>query len=528
MSVRVLSVFVAGLCLFFNALGHAYADIGDRRAEAVSLVDLDPSGDTVLIDAEFSSVEIEFSLPIHITAQSAELTLAARPADDAQIPPTLTINGETLARSSNAAELELRFEIPGEILNAGANTLGIAYNMDPSGEAWLIDGRRSQIRIDYVVNGRIETLEAVELALAADFGRLERVQITASQPYQTLEALSAQAIAMRAQRVPLFTHADQAHDIAVRFDTQSQTASGPEIRLVVGDTPELVVTGRDADEAIAAARLFAARSFGSAGLRFTVSDALDAQTLSTDGTASIPGSSDLARFANDASVFGPNSAAHTAVVLAGIDDDTRTAAYSILSRAALASGGAWIYAWYGESTIVAPEGRHLLVIGPDAANDRAFMDMAPAELRAALRAANQVGSSRGGIRFAAAAYADGGDDSTAPYGVAAIFADVHNPDRWIATFTAGEGIAFSDAAQTLARSNLWDALEGRAAIWSARGVTPFDFDGNTEISMIERISTFEIGAREIAILLFILTTLFLMRGLWRRRQRVHAVSKDLQ
>ncbi|MEE2567345.1 hypothetical protein [Hyphobacterium marinum] len=531
MFVRVLGSVFAGILLFFSGLSLAFADMGDRRAEAVTLADIDPGRDTVLIDSDFPVSAITVRLPRHIQPHSALLTIAARPTDGERGELRLRVNGRDIDRDGLPGEPETRFQIDGDILQPGENEFELRVDTASDAGVWLVDGRRSQIRLDYSVAGAIETLDGIDLALSADFARLERIHIANSEQYPTLEVLSAQAVALRSGNVPIFAAADEAHDLAVSFDLAAiDGVTGPEIRLIPGARPELVITGRDAGETIAAARLFAARSFAGVGSVFDVAAALDAPQLGSGRAGMAAEPTDLSLFARHTAPFGAQAGARTAVVLAGLDGETRTAAYSILSRMALASDAAWIYAWYGPTAAAAPEGRHLLVIGPDAARDRDLMDAAPPELRAALRAAAQSGPSRPGLRFAAAAYADAGTGSGAPYGVAAIFADSRDGSRLIATFTAGEGAAFSQAAQSLTRSNLWDALEGRAAIWSPRGVTPFDFDtaGAGSLSIMDRLTGLELHPREAAVLLFSLALLFMLRGIWHRQRRIHSASKDLR
>jgi hypothetical protein len=127
------------------------------------------------------------------------------------------------------------------------------------------------------------------------------------------------------------------------------------------------------------------------------------------------------------------------------------------------------------------------------------------------------------MRLAAAAYADAGTAATGEgaelgVGVASLFRDRRNAERWIGTLTAPDIASFENAGRQLARSDLWSALEGRAAVWSARGVTPLDFSVAPP-TFAERAQEFALDhTRDAAFLLFGAALLMLLRGLLRRRR----------
>ena len=228
-------------------------------------------------------------------------------------------------------------------------------------------------------------------------------------------------------------------------------------------------------------------------------------------------------FASSALPFSADQGARTAVQLVASDAEARYGALSVLARASLTGGEAWLYAWYGDGTVEAPADHNLLVIGPDSTQFDAVDRNAPAELRAALRAAERSQGQRGLMRLAAAAYADDGDEiESVNIGVASLFEDRNHAGRWIATMTAPEPASFEAAGRSLARSDLWGALEGRAAVWSTRGVTPIDFRV-TAPTWQERLREFALDhTRDAAFVLFGLAFFMLMRGMWHRRRRVHA------
>ena len=89
------------------------------------------------------------------------------------------------------------------------------------------------------------------------------------------------------------------------------------------------------------------------------------------------------------------------------------------------------------------------------------------------------------------------------------------------SLTSPELSSFESASRSLARSNLWHALEGRAAVWSVRGVTALDYSV-TAPGLRERAQEFALDhTRDAAFMLFGIAFIMLIRGIWRRR-RVHA------
>ncbi|MCW5725715.1 MAG: hypothetical protein KIS81_12280 [Maricaulaceae bacterium] len=490
---------------------------------------LDAGADTLVLARGRETADIRFTLPANITAREVRLVLAARPVEHGAGALELRVNGALAGAASDAPRGGL--VIDAGLLRPGENILTLS--LASADGAWIVDGRRSRLRLGFESARPLASLDEFETALAADFGGPRRISIDAGgHPDRlALEALAAQGTALRAGRTPLF--GTTGADLRIRFDSNAGAAQrGPSVRLVQPETPdgivEILITGRDAGETMAAARLFAARAFTGAGDSFDIAQALRAPSLGreADDSAAVSG---LRGFAASAAPFGRNRGAAAAVAMAADDRIERDAGLSVLARAALATGEAWIYAWYGEHASNAPPQLHLLALGPQAAGERAVMSRAPAEMRAALRAADPAQGRRSWLRFGSAAYADEGEPlaqlaaAAPPTGVAAMFRDPAETDRWIAAFTAADGDQFAHAARSLARSDLWRALEGRAAVWSARGVTSYDYSLSGDgAGWAHQLSGLTPGPRNIALLLFILAFAFTLRAVLRRR--VHRSS----
>ncbi|WP_297735410.1 cellulose biosynthesis cyclic di-GMP-binding regulatory protein BcsB [uncultured Maricaulis sp.] len=556
MFVRVLSSAVAALAILAsgpmavwgqdNPAASAVETIPVNTEER-SLADLDGGSNAFILSTSRERAQIHFSLPPNVDTTEAWLRLAARPASDSTSGLIhVSVNGgEAITIRPQARAMEARFALFSADFRAGDNTLEIAYTTDTPAAGWIVDARRSQMRLTLEPVAAIDTLDDLEHALGADYAAPRRIALLTedSRERVTLEALVAQGLALRAGQVPLFTANAEEADLVVRIGDNARLAAddraalrsgdlstGPEIAFRNDGIPHLIITGRYLDEATAAARLMAARSFDGYQRSFLASDAMTATRLGTRqvrDARTLHANADLRTFADTGLPFSADQGSRTAVQFSTRFDADRHGALSVMARAALISGEAWLYAWYGDADATAPANHNLLVIGPGSTEIAAIDRNAPAELRAALRAAERSRGQRGLMRLAAAAYADAGDveaGAEVGIGVASLFRDQANQSRWIATLTAPDIASFEAAGRSLARSDLWMALEGRAAVWSARGVTALDY-AVVSPTLSERAREFAVDhTRDAAFILFGAAFLLLMRGFLGRRKRVSAQS----
>jgi len=555
MSVRVVSAALAlWVMITSGVLASGEAEAGNTvtlehetanelKTEERALADLSVGMSAFILTPTSNRTDISFNLPPNVDATEAWLRLAARPAStttNGRIHVSIN-NGDAITIRPEARAMEARFALFSDDLHPGENTLTISYSTESASAGWIVDATRSRLRLSLDENRPIANLEELETTLSADFAAPRRIALISdvSRQRATLEGLVAQGIALRAGSVPIFSGEIHNADLVVRIAENGRletpdrellrngrNSQGPEIAFSSENQARLIITGRNIDEAAAAARLFAARSFVGYDQTFLAADAVAAQRLGqrqTRDAGEMMATTDLRTFATSGLPFSADQGSRTAVQIAGRNDADRYGALSVLARAALVSGEAWLYAWYGESHDTIPAGHNVLVIGPDFESNALVSRSAPAELHAAMRAAERSRGQRGLMRFAAAAYAADGDDASPlnNLGVASLFANKDDPEHWVATLTAPDLASFEAAGRSLARSNLWQALEGRAAVWSERGVTPYDFS-YTAPSFNERIQEFASDhTRDAAFLLFGLAFFMLMRGIWRRR-RVHA------
>ena len=515
------------------------------QVEERALSDLGDGSGAFVISPSEERVEIDFQLPPHVMATEAWLTLVARPAGptaNGLISVSLN-NGEPVNLRPQAQDMRAGFSLYSSDVRAGRNVLTISYAAQAASAGWLIDARQSNLRLELDQAQPLASLDELETALGADFAAPRRVALMAenNNDRAMLEGLTAQGLALRAGRVPNFSGEAANADLVVRVAERAAledaeraaldrlgAGSGPAIALLPGARPHILITGRSADEAAAASRIFAARSLRGVGSTFLATDAMEAQRLGqavlTRDTR-VAENADLRTFATSALPFSAGQGSRTAVQIAAGNEADRMGALSVLARAALTSGEAWIYAWYGEADVSAPIDHHLLIIGPRAVYADEVQRSSTPEWRTAWRQAERSQGRRGFMRFAAAAYADGSPAGPG-LGVAGLFRDSRSPDRWIATLGAPADASFADAGRSLARSELWGALEGRAAIWSDRGVTAYDYSV-TGVPFWKGYVEFAVdNARIAALLLFMLSAVILGRALMRRRRRVNGMSSE--
>ncbi len=423
------------------------------------------------LDAENSEIRIAFSIAPNSRPESVELLLSARPAG-----PQASGRIEAFVNRARAVELqprnepfEARFSLHSDDLRAGDNVLVLRL-IGESGAGWILDADASRLRVAAAPPVGYVALDEIESALRADFAAPRRVYLetsAASGDDLAVSALIAQGLALRMGEAPILVRDRSVAELTI-FAELRPGAAAPAIDLT--GPSELRLSAGGSGSLIAAARLFAARSMDAHTVRFDMTSALSARRLDRPRKASrINGA--LEALAAGGAPFGADQGGRAAVVIAAGDEEARAASLAVVARAALASGSAWLYAWYGDDLADAPLNHDLLVLGPQNGLDPRLMAAAPPEVRAAANAAaNRAPRQR---RFyGSTAYAADADERSAQItGVAALFD--YGDGRRVALITAPDGADYARAAKRLARSDLWSGLQGRASLWDSASVTPF-------------------------------------------------------
>jgi hypothetical protein len=493
---------------------------GSSRTQETPLSNLIHEVDRLPISPESGDGLVQFSLAPSVNAHEGRLFLGLTAiGDDAPALIVVVNNSRAVRIEPSDVPITAEIDLPGHVLRTGTNIVSLALEHDQGG-SWQLDGTHSRLRVRFDDDYVLESLGEVEAALASDVPAINSVFIADRPNDIMLEAVIAQGVAMRMGRAPQFVASPEFADLRVFYDLDPSLA-GPEIRFGGDDGRDLTIAGRHQQDMESGARLFASRSIRQADQVFRVADALSAAAIGTEHTRIQPEGATLREFSQARLPFGDGRGSQTAVVVTEADGDGRLAALSIMARTSIAHGTAWIYSWYGSDSQRAPENRHLVFIGTGVLSDRSLVNAAPVEFRTALRAAAEQPGQRSGLRLSSAAYAE---DEWALSGVATVYTDPQNPTRWIAGFTSPQPTGFNRASEILSRSGHWSALAGRAALWDADGVTSYDYSVDGPPTLAARFGLPEFSMRELAAILFILTLLFILRGVWRGR-RVHDKSR---
>jgi len=512
--IRPNGLFVAVLLSVFACLSMTSvlftAQAQDHRAprsEETVLMDLTRSDAGLRLDTDNREIRIPFTIAPNADPSAVELVMSALPdsaRSGGQIEAFVN-RSRAVVLAPRAQSFEARFALYSDDLRAGENTLVLRY-VSPTTDGWTISAQQSRLRISAAPAEGYSALSEVEAALRADFAAPRRVHIDAAAAEDdalAVAALISQGLALRMGEAPILVSDPAVAELTVSVQTRGSGA--PAIDLT--GASELRLAASTPGALIAAARLFAARSMEDHAMRFDMAGALSAPRLDRSHARPTQASA-LAGLASVGAPFGEDQGGRAAVVIASTDMDQQNAALAVVARAALASGSAWLYAWYGDDLEAAPSAYDVMVLGPQDGIDPRLIAAAPVEVRAAASAAaNRAPQQRryyGSTAFAA----DPAERDARITGVAALFTEPGG--RHVALFTTPDGADFSRAAKRLARSGLWEELDGRAAMWDAARVTPFGPSAAPRFSA-EWISRqlrahdewFALGAFSLAILLLL-------------------------
>ncbi len=509
MTARRIAGFIIAIALTCAAATAAQGET-PLNVETRSLAELSGAVGETRLDAGQRRLIVDFTIANGAEADALALSLSATPVHaDAAGRIIVTVNASRpVVLEPRPEAFEARFALYADSLRAGANRLVITLDGD-DGDAWSIDTHASALAIQLSKpDAAPATLSALERRLGADFASLERIFIeagAAGDQAVTVEALAAQGAALRLSRAPVLVGAPETAELIIT----AERGVGPEVRLVGG---QVILSGPNEAALVGAARLFAARRLADAGAHFDVADAINAAALAVAPEAGEPARPGLDGLAASGAPFARSRGSGAGVVFATRAGADRRAAVSVAARAALASGGAWTYAWYGETIEAAPPGLDLIVIGGLETLGGDLLRAAPAPVRDAADAARRrlpnAPRPVGSVAFASQAPAARSD----PYatGFAALFENTSG--RTLALISAPEEASFSKAAGRLARSGLWAGLHGEAAVWDETGVTGFAPTGLVSADLGAAARFVRANDRMLALGAFTVSVLLLLAG----------------
>ncbi len=498
----------AALCVIF--LGQAAeAEHRPARSEEALISSFEGVGSQLQLDDATREIRIPFTIATDARPEAIELVLSAVPVSsrsNGRIEAFVN-RARAVVLQPRAEDFEARFSLYSDDLRAGENELVLRL-VGAVNDGWTIDATRSRLRVSAAPVEGYTSLDAIEAALSADFAAPRRVHIDASAAEEdalAVSALVAQGLALRMGEAPILVQDPAVAELIV-YAQAGNGAGAPAIDLTGPSTVRLAAG--QPGTLIAAARLFAARSMEGHELRFDMASALQAPRLfgASRGDVSNSRLEDLAALG---APFGSDQGGRAAVVIApGGNSDDEAAALSVVARAALASGSAWLYAWYGDDVADAPANHDLMVLGPQSSLDPRLMAAAPAEVRAATTAASNRTPRP---QFGSTAFASDDTHRSAQItGIAALYEEASG--RRVALITAPDGADFARAAKRLARSELWSNLEGRAVVWDAAAVTPFGPSAAPRFSLEWASQVIRYNDEYFALGAFTLAVLLLLMG----------------
>ncbi|MEO1037906.1 MAG: hypothetical protein AAFX09_00035 [Pseudomonadota bacterium] len=500
-----LVTLLVGLAVCLSATAFA------QTPQSAALGDLTDNASNIVLDAEKTILELPFEIAPGAEISTVAFTLVARPVSTASGGRlSVSLNGSRpIVLTPRAESFEAEFALYRDALNSGWNRLVLSF--EPEGdEGWSVDMAESELQLELRrASTTPTTLDQWEAGLRADFAAPQRIHIdgsAATTQRDAVEALIAQGLALRCARTPRIIASPQTAERLIRAELG---ASGPHI--AIDDHGVVTLSGQTPHELLAAARLFASRSFVGSNDVFTPSNAFGAPILG-DSFIFIDQASDLASLAQSGRPFAAAQGLGAAVIIAESDGQARAASLRLLARAALSSGQAWIYARFARSVDDVPEQVDLLIIGPQATLDENVFRHAPPEFHAAARAArSRAQREQRGVGSTAYASENPPALRTQVVGLATVF---ETPDgRSVAVFTAPEAANFSRAASRLSQTGLWSRMDGRAAVWSADDITSFR-PNRKDPASIKGLSRFiRDHDRWLALMAFLLSAWLMMIGL---------------
>lgn len=486
-------------------------DSRPTRSEEQTMIHLLNGIEKIDLNVDQRIHRFQFSIAPGATVDTIEIVLVAEPDSEAsggRIDVAMN-RGRAVTLSPQADVFEARFEIPIDNLESGENTLYLAFNPDGA-DGWSVDTQASRVRVSITPSEGFDSLSDVEQSLASDFGTPRRIYLDArhaGDDRTAVAALSAQGIALRMGEAPIIVVDPDIAELSVKTSIDP-AASTPSI--VLTSEREVLLIASDQSSLIAAARMFAASSFDGHARRFSAAQALSAPRLVRGPVGHSVTDVDLSALASNGAPFGLDHGSRSAVVIQGDTVEERAAALAIVGRAALASGSAWIYGWFGNDLAMAPEGHDLFILGPINQLDSRLLASAPSEVKAAVKAA-EARLPRERLYFGTAAFAN--EPQSTSFGVTGM-AGIYNDrqGRAVALFTSPEGADFSRAARRLARSGLWNDMQGQAVLWDASVMTPFGPGTAGGFSREAVINFMRMNDRWLALGAFFLAILLLISG----------------
>ena len=270
-----------------TALAASYLDAAYKKpkttytASLIEMTQTDSLRKTHTLDWRQPSVELTFELPPAQRTSDIILTLSADPLSRVSRKSPLQVqfnNGEIFPIRSNGNGFEAQISLKAGQARAGRNTLRITYPapagadcVSPADGAWSIDLAQSSLRISGRANSRHLRLSEITEYLEHAALSPKRIGLIAAGANATdMQALAAQAIALRTPSVPKFSVSKYGTNfnivmvkrsdlIKVTDDPMLLNSKGPRIFVPRGKPTELIFTADTDAEILEMLKIFATR-----------------------------------------------------------------------------------------------------------------------------------------------------------------------------------------------------------------------------------------------------------------------------
>ena len=346
--IAAIITLLSTVALPQTGLAASYLDTVQKNAKTTytaSLMDItqkESARTTRTLDWRQPSLELYFDLPPSERTSEIVLTLSADPLTRVAPNAPLQVqfnNGKPVPVLSNGRGFEARLPLDAAQSRGKRNVIRISYPtpagaecVTPAHGAWSVDLAQSTLRMGGRVKNRNMSISEVTAYLKQPALSPKTVGLIARGPDGTdMQALAAQAIALRTPGVPKFSVVKRGTDFNVVMvkrdrlfditdDPMILNSKGPRIFVPRGRPTELIFTGDTDAEILDMLEIFATRKLPNTRRPISSLGELNLQNRLDSGTLKIDGKTRLM----DLAVTSPDAASGALTYEFGVADPVAT------------------------------------------------------------------------------------------------------------------------------------------------------------------------------------------------------------